>query len=120
MFECLHRFRQWARKVGTNTYKVIESILTSKAVEEQAYLTCRSLLKLADTYTSEKLEAACRKACQFSSRPSYKSVKAILASMNAAETEAVHNETTGKTAVPHNRYGITRGAEYYGGKDYAE
>ena len=35
-------------------------------------------------------------------------------------TEAVHNETNGKTAVPHNRYGITRGAEYYGGKDYAE
>ena len=27
------RFRQWARKIGTSTYKVVVSILSSKAVE---------------------------------------------------------------------------------------
>ena len=114
------RFRQWARKVGTSTYKIIESILTSKTVEEQAYLTCRSLLKLSDTYSPEKLEEACRMACQFSRKPSYKSVRAILDSMTAMKSKTAENASSGNVAKPHTRYGITRGAEYYGGKDHAE
>ena len=110
------RFRQWARKIGTNTYKVIEAILTSKSVEEQTYLTCRSLLKLSDSYTSAKLEEACCKACQFSAKPSYKSVKNILAAMDARSAD---NGSYGDDAGL-NRYGIIRGAEYYGGNSHAE
>ena len=115
------RFRQWARRIGTNTFKVIDSILSSKAVEEQTYLTCRSLLKLSDTYSSEKLEAACCKACQFSRNPSYKSVKAVLASMNAKDPNAADNASCGAAADNvYTSYGITRGAEYYGGKACVE
>ena len=114
------RFRQWARKIGTNTYKVVEAILTSKAVEEQAYLTCRSLLKLADTYSPAKLEEACCKACQFSKSPSYKSVKNILTVMSTIDSKAADHSSADPAAVPQNRYGITRGAAYYGGKDHAE
>ncbi len=114
------RFRQWARKIGTNTYKVIGSILTSKTVEEQTYLTCRSLLKLSDTYSPEKLEEACCKACQFSGKPSYKSVKAILASMAAKGEVSASDGFFGAEAAPRRLYGITRGAEYYGGIDHAE
>ncbi len=114
------RFRQWGRKVGVSTYKVIESILASKAVEEQTYLACRSLLKQSDTYSSEKLEEACRKACQFSQTPSYKSVRTILTSMNATDSKAACDDSCRKEADPHSRYGITRGAGYYGGKDDAE
>ena len=114
------RFRQWARKVGTNTYKVVDSILTSKAVEEQAYLSCRSLLKLSDTHSSEMLEKACCKACQYSGKPSYKSIRAILASMNATGTGSDTQHPAGNAADPHSRYGITRGAKYYGGDDHAE
>ena len=114
------RFRQWARKVGTNTYKVVDSILTSKAVEEQAYLSCRSLLKLSDTYSQEKLEEACRKACQFSRKPSYKSVKTILTSITATDSKSSSNAALKDISDPHSRYGITRGAKYYGGDDHAE
>ena len=114
------RFRQWARKVGTNTYKVIDSILTSKTVEEQAYLTCRSLLKLSDTYSQVKLEEACRMACQFSRKPSYKSVKTILTSITATDSKSSSNAALKDISNPHNQYGITRGAEYYGGKNNAE
>lgn len=56
---------------------MIESILAFKAIKEQSYLTCRSLLKLSDTYSSQKLEEACHKACQYSQKPSYKSVHPI-------------------------------------------
>lgn len=114
------RFRQWARKIGTNTYKVIEAILTSKAVEEQAYLTCRSLLKLADAHTPARLEEACCKACQFSKSPSYKSVKNILTAMSTMDSRTADHSSADPVVVPQNRYGITRGAAYYGGKDNAE
>lgn len=106
------RFRQWASKIGTNTYKVVDSILASKAIEEQSFLTCRSLLKLSDTYSPVKLEEACRKACMFSSKPSYKSVKNILAAMDARTSD---DNFSASDSVSKNQYGITRGASYYGG-----
>ena len=114
------RFRQWARKIGSNTYKVTESILASKAIEEQSYLTCRSLLKLADTYSPQKLEEACRKACQFSQKPSYKSVKNILTAMTAMDSKATGDTSHDNGNGSYNRFGITRGAEYYGGGSHAE
>ena len=114
------RFRKWARKIGTNTYKVVDSILSSKAVEEQSYLTCRSLLKLSDTYSTDKLEEACSKACQFTREPSYKSVKNILVAMNARNTGAGNGSHSGNESDQRNLYGITRGAHYYGGEDHAE
>ena len=114
------RFRKWARKIGTNTYKVVDSILSSKAVEEQSYLTCRSLLKLSDTYSADKLEEACSKACQFTREPSYKSVKNILVAMKARNTGAGNGSHSGNESDQRNLYGITRGAHYYGGEDHAE
>ena len=114
------RFRQWARKIGTNTYKVVDSILSSKAVEEQTYLTCRSLLKLSDTYSADKLEKACSKACQFTREPSYKSVKNILVAMNARNTEAGSANPSNNGSGQRNPYSITRGAHYYGGDGHAE
>ena len=116
------RFRKWAAKIGTNTYKVVESILASKAVEEQTYLTCRSLLKLSDTYSPEKLEEACRIACQFTRNPSYKSVRSILTAMSDRESRISGNTVPVNTADPRSssQYGITRGAGYYGGDGHAE
>lgn len=114
------RFRQWARKIGSGTCKVINSILASKAIEEQSFLTCRSLLKLSDTYSPARLEEACCKACQFSQTPSYTSVKNILAAMAAMDAKAADNSPSGDSLPSHGRYGITRGASYYGGNSHAE
>ena len=114
------RFRQWASSIGTGTYKVIDSILSSKAIEEQAFLTCRSLLKLSDTYSPRRLEEACSKACQFSQKPSYTSVKNILAAMNAMDVKAADNSPACDRPDSRNQYGIIRGASYYGGNSYAE
>ncbi|MDD6599882.1 MAG: hypothetical protein PUE98_05410 [Galactobacillus timonensis] len=72
------RFRNWAKQIGQSTYKVVDSILTSRRVEQQSYRSCMGLLKLADKYSAHLLEAACTQALSYTASPSYKSVKSIL------------------------------------------
>ena len=105
------RFRQWAERIGTNTYKVVDAILTSKSVEQQTYRSCMGLLKLADRYSVDALELSCAKALTYTASPSYKSIKNILTTGSyKTESKTVQTENT------TNKYGITRGAGYYGGK----
>lgn len=103
------RFLKWAERIGTNTYKVINAILTAKRVEQQSYKGCMGLLKLADKYSVERLEAACEKALTYTATPSYKSIKNIL---TTGQDKALPNEKPSDNT--HNSYGITRGAGYYG------
>lgn len=103
------RFRKWAERIGNNTYKVVDAILTSKRVEQQTYKSCMGLLRLADRYSVKRLEAACEKALGYTATPSYKSIKNILtAGQHKSASEEPITETT------QNKYGITRGAGYYG------
>ena len=69
------------------------------------------LLKLADKYTPERLENACRKALTFTPRPSLKNIQAILSSGQDKVMEAANEKSSGES-----KFGFTRGAEYYGGK----
>ena len=103
------RFRKWAERIGINTYSVVNAILTSKPVEQQAYRSCMGLLKLAEKYSDSRLEAACKKALSFTASPSYKSISNILAT-GADQTEPSENES-GTTKLKAK--GITRGADYY-------
>lgn len=104
------RFRKWAERIGTNTCKVVNAVLASQRVEQQSYRSCMGLLKLADKYSGQQLEAACKKALSYTARPSYKSIKNILAAgQDKPGTESqAHN-----TASIQNRHAITRGADYY-------
>ena len=101
------RFRRWALQIGENTLRVVESLLTSRQVEQQAYRGCMGLLKLAEKYSPEELEAACGKALSFTGSPSYKSIRNILVA-------GIHRQAVQKPEPPENPYAITRGAEYYG------
>ena len=102
------RFRKWSERIGSNTYQVVNAILTSKRVEQQAYRSCMGLLKLADKYSVGRLEEACKKALSYTTTPSYKSIKNILtAGQDKSLTEEPKPENT------QNKYGITRGASYY-------
>ena len=104
------RFRKWAERIGTNTCKVVHAILVSQRVEQQSYRSCMGLLKLADKYSAERLEAACRKALSYTASPSYKSIKNIL----AAGKEKIEPELqTPDSASTQNKHAITRGADYY-------
>ena len=69
------------------------------------------LLKLAEKYSPEKLEQVCAKALSYSAKPSYKSIKNILAADRGAKSEAPQKQTNESS-----QSGITRGARYYGGK----
>ena len=93
--------------MGESTLRVVESMLTSRQVEQQAYRSCMGFLKLAEKYSSAELEAACGKALSLTRSPSYKSIRNILAT-------GIHKPVLRETESTENPYAITRGAEYYG------
>ena len=66
------------------------------------------LLKLADRYSPRRLENACTLALSYTSSPSYKNVKDIL----AAGREKALAEEQNECAEP-NPYALTRGSDYY-------
>lgn len=86
---------------------MIEIFLTSNKVEQQGYKTCMALLKLADKYSVQRLEAACAKALTYMPQPSFKSISVILKSGQDKITDSQsHSSNTSE-------YGFTRGADYY-------
>ena len=110
-----NRFIEQADKIGTSTNITEKSILSSYKVEQQGYKACMGLLKLADKYLVERLEAACHKALSYTPHPSYKSVKNILTT--GQDKIDIQTEVPITPQPESNAYGYTRGAEYYGGKD---
>ncbi len=100
------RFRTWAVKIGESTAVVVETILTSYKVEQQGYRACMALLKLAEQFAPERLEAACAKALFYTPRPSYKAIQTILKS---GQDKALPSAPSEKS-----EFGFTRGADYYG------
>ena len=104
------RFISWASKIGPKTEIVVRAILSSHKIEQQGYKPSLALLKLADKYTNNRLEAACEKALTFTHQPSYKLIKGILVSgQDRPVSETGHVDQTESS-----QYGFTRGAEYYG------
>lgn len=79
------RFRSWAAGKGEAILAVVDGILKSRKVEQQAYRSARALLGLADKHGDALLERACAKALTWTARPSYKTVKTALQKI-AAET----------------------------------
>ena len=104
------RFRRWAAKIGPNAVTVVESILTGCKVEQQGYKGCMALLKLADTYTPERLESACAKALDYTPRPGYKTIQTIL----RTGQDRIAAEVAAPTSTDDADFGFTRGADYYG------
>lgn len=104
------RFRKWAENIGDNTHKVVNAILASTKIEQQAYRSCMGLLKLVDKYSPHRLEAACARALSYTASPSYKSVKNILA---AGKDKPDKAESESNAAKSHNSHAIIRGRDYY-------
>ena len=103
------RFIHWAGKVGSNTQVAVQAILSGYKVEQQGYKSCMGLLKLADKYTPKRLENACKRALEYTPRPSLKNIQAILAS---GQDKAIPEQSA--ATASSSRYGFTRGAAYYG------
>ena len=103
------RFIHWAGKVGSHTQIVVQAVLSSYKVEQQGYKSCMGLLKLADKYTPERLENACKRALEYTPRPSLKNIQTILAS--GQDIVIPEQDVVNRTS---SQYGFTRGADYYG------
>lgn len=101
------RFIQWGEKIGKNTQIVIERLLESYRVEQQAYNGCRSILKLSDQYSPQQLEDACQTASSIIYAPRYKNIKRII-QMNQSKSK--------EKELPHDssEHALLRGGHYYG------
>ena len=71
-------FLHWAGNIVLYTREVIEKIFASYRVEEQAYRGCLSLLKLADKYSTERLENAYKVALRHIPIPRYRNIRLII------------------------------------------
>ena len=91
---------------------VIQKMFDSYRIEEQAYKGCLSLLKLADKYTPERLERACKAALERIPSPRYKNIRMILESGN---DKASDTSSQTSIAAHDESYALVRGASYYGG-----
>ena len=106
------RFKRWAENIGPYTKEVVDKIFASYRVEEQAYKGCLSLLKLADKYSSNRLENACAVALTHIPSPRYKNIRLILEAGQDLPKKDSPKEETEDTV---NKYTHLRGPEYYGG-----
>lgn len=102
------RFRGWAAQIGPKTAVVIESILTRYKIEQQGYNSCRSLLKLADQYTPQRLEAVCAMMLQLAPMPTFRLIQSALKSGRDQVKKASANDAG---QAPDGTF--IRGPEYY-------
>jgi len=71
------RYRNWAKKIGGNTYFVIDNILNAGAVEEQGFKSCMAILQFSKKHGYFPLELACKQARE-SGFCTYSAVKSAL------------------------------------------
>ena len=109
------RLIRWASNIGPHAEQTVRAIIASRQVEEQSYKTCIALLKLADSHSASRLEAACEKALRYRSCPSFRSIKTILSTGSDKRTPDVRNEPPKKPEPDAQRHAFTRGKAYYGG-----
>ena len=104
------RFLAWAKKIGPHAHAAVSAILTAHKVEQQGYKSCLALLKLADKYSIDRLEAACAKALSYTPQPSYKSIQTIL----QTGQDKLKTEDRTNHSAESEEFGFVRGAGYYG------
>jgi transposase len=101
------RLVNWAQKIGPATATLFEKIMASKPHPEQGYRSCLGVLRLGDTYTPARLEAACRRAIALHAC-SYPSVKSILRCN--LDSQPVEPAAPPKPPIDHPNI---RGSEYF-------
>ena len=105
-------FLEWGKSVGCSTLIVVKHFLSMHKVEQQGYKSCASLMKLADRYSTDRLENACAKALSYTPSPSLKNITTIL--KNGQDKVSVAPTKSNRESA---QYGITRGASYFKGGD---
>lgn len=100
------RIRRWVGRCGPEAQRLAEEILASRDHPQQGFRACLGLIRLGQSYGTDRLEAACRRALA-AGATSYRSVASILKSGLDRQQLAPPAEAR---AVEH---GNVRGAGYY-------
>src|SRR5207237_10029295 len=97
----------WAKTSGTATAELFYRIMASKLHAEQGYRSCLGILRLSKQYSSQRVEAAARRAIALRAC-SYQSIKSIL--QCHLDSQAI--EPAAEPKPPLNHPNI-RGSEYF-------
>ena len=103
------RMQSWASRKGPGLGRLAREILEHSEYPRERYREVNGLIRLADQYGGERMEAAARRALHYGT-VSYREVKAILES-GADRLELEGSEEAGRSAGHEN----VRGSAYYGG-----
>ena len=95
-----------ARDIGASTFLVIRRMYDEAKVKDQPTQTVLAILAIADTFTPEILEEACKSSLKQNQMPFYKTIYNTAKIINNKE-EYKRFKVTNKTT------GIVRGADYY-------
>jgi len=101
------RFTQWAQKIGPATVQVITAVFSDRRHTEQGFRSCLGILRLAKTYSDQRLEAACQRALLLGTHR-YKSIESILKHGLDEKPVAQEDEST----LPQKHENV-RGSDYY-------
>lgn len=71
------RMLSWAESVGPNVGELARELLARRPHPEAGYRSCLGIIRLADRFGRERLDAACARAVTIAS-PTYKTVEALL------------------------------------------
>ena len=97
------RYLEWARRIGPNVHLVISKMF-AQGPEQKYYRRVHTILKMADTYSDQRLDKACHYALERSTHPNFKLIKQLIES---SITQSEFNTST------QNEQSYLRGADYY-------
>lgn len=101
------RMANWARTIGPNTAQLFEDILNTKPHPEMGYRSCLGIIRLAEQYSPQRVEAAAARALA-AHASSYHSVKSIL----KHSLDTVPLSPARSDSPPQNHENV-RGADYF-------
>jgi len=101
------RLVDWAKTIGPATAELFDRIMAGKRHPEQGYRSCLGILRLSKQYTTQRVEAAARRAIALRAC-SYQSIKSILECH--LDSQAI--EPAAEPKPPLNHPNI-RGSEYF-------
>jgi transposase len=105
------RMMNWAHTIGPHTAQLFARILNEKPHPEMGYRSCLGIIRLAQHYSVERMEAAAERAV-LTGACRYQSVKSIL--KTSLDAVPLSPAKTGSSPLTHDN---VRGAEYFAGEE---
>ena len=102
------RILNWSRSTGPSCAKVAKTIMDNRPHPEQGFRSCLGIIRLAERYGKQRVEAACKRAITLN-LASYKSIKNMLEA-NLDKSPLTEDETN---VLPSNQNSHIRGSNYY-------